>query len=105
MLKNDKRSNNRHNCAGDYFYSTHSAGNRLDCVLKNISATGACIRTNASLKNNESVILHICRGKDMSFNGKVVWQENDTFGIVFDMNNSEEFENISFILNNITILQ
>ena len=100
MEKRDKRQNGRIECSGEYLYSTHTAGNRVECSLKNISVTGACISTGALLDNQEKVILHICRGKDMSFSGKVVWRNKDTYGISFDMDSEEEFSDISFIMNN-----
>ncbi len=104
MIYPDKRSNNRVNFTGEYLYSTRSAGNKVDCNLKNISVTGACIATNVPLDHDENVILHICRGKDMSFPGKVVWKDEDVYGIIFNMNHPDEFENISFILNSTTKL-
>jgi hypothetical protein len=101
MNLQEKRNNERIKCDHDYFCSPRSLGNKIDCTLKNISATGACISTNVDLEHQENIILHICRGRDVSINSKVIWKNGTTYGLELQLNTSDDLNNISFVLNNI----
>lgn len=96
---NERRRQSRRHFKGEYFYSSASAGSKIDCTLKNISPTGACIDTEAPLVNGEMIYLHILRDKDVTIKSEVVWKKENVYGVLFHLNTSEDLANISYILN------
>ncbi|MFW5808220.1 MAG: PilZ domain-containing protein [Spirochaetota bacterium] len=96
----DRRENDRIDCADDYFLSPKEKGVKVRCILNNISVTGACIRTDYPIEPDEYLTLHLCREKDIPLHAKVVWKEEDKFGLSFLLDTQQEFENISYIINN-----
>lgn len=102
-MNKDRRKDERIICNYDYIHTARSLNADFECKLKNISITGACIMTDAPLLLNESIVLHICRDKDIPMNGKIVWEKDGTFGISFNLDSSESFENISYIMNNYSL--
>jgi len=97
-MNSEKRGAQRYNCLTDYYYSAKSAGERIDCVLKNISATGACIHTDAPLSVGEPILLHICRSTDAAFKATIVWKRENSYGVTLAVDTPEDLENISRIM-------
>jgi hypothetical protein len=102
MLRNtnkERRSSPRIDRCGEYF--VHPGRIQQEpCILKNISVTGACIVTDASLVMDQLVDLHICRSRDLSLKSQVVWIEGNEYGLSFLLDTPESFNTISFIMNN-----
>jgi hypothetical protein len=98
-ISSERRRQSRQYFKGEYFYSSASAGVRIDCTLKNISPTGACIDTEAPLVNGEMIFLHILREKDVTIKSEVVWKKENIYGVLFHLNTSEDLSNLSYILN------
>ncbi len=96
----ERRENKRIDCSDNYFFSPKEKGVKVNCSLKNISVTGACIKTDYPIENNDYLTLHLCREKDIPLHAKVVWKEEDMYGLSFLLDTQEEFENISYIINN-----
>lgn len=96
----DRRINERIECYDDYFFSPKEKGVKVNCLLKNISVTGACIKTTYPIETNDFLTLHLCREKDIALHAKVVWKDNDMFGLSFLLDTQEEFKNISYVINN-----
>lgn len=96
----DRREHQRENCGSNYIVTYRTDNVKIECGLNNLSITGACIESSFNLTNGEKIILHICDKRDTPVKGTVVWTNGDVYGIQFELNSSEEFENISFIMNN-----
>jgi len=97
----ERRIKDRIECHGDYIVYGSSREKRISCELKNISVTGACVETKHLLGKDETIELHLCKGEDISLSAKVVWRDNEKYGLVFLLDTAEEFEHISYIMNNI----
>ncbi|HRX16252.1 MAG TPA: PilZ domain-containing protein [Spirochaetota bacterium] len=100
MLNKERRAGDRHDCNGDYFFSPDSRNQKYSCLLKNVSVTGACILTEFPLKNDDQITLHVCLGKDIELKSSVVWKKNDLYGLLFELETPEAFDNISYLINN-----
>ncbi len=96
----ERRREERTFCNRDYFCSIMSGNLKFECKLLNVSTTGACILTNIPLKSDDLIILHIIRGRDIPFKCKVAWIKESTYGLEFFLETSDDFTNISFIINN-----
>ena len=95
----EHRENLRYETLGDYFYSGASAGAKIACELKNISATGACITSDAPLVIGESIFLHVCREVDFGFKAKIVWKRENSYGVLLDLETEEDFYRIIDVIN------
>lgn len=96
----DRRRKERVACAENYFFSPKEKGVKVQCQLKNLSVTGACITTDYPVETDEHLTLHLCRDKDIPLHAKVVWQDKHDYGLLFLLDTQQEFENISYIMNN-----
>jgi len=99
----ERRIKDRIECHGDYIVYGNSFENRISCELKNISVTGACVEMQHVLKRDDKIVLHLCKGDDISLSAKVVWRDDKKYGLVFLLDTAEEFEHISYIMNNIGV--
>ena len=95
----ERRTSPRIERCGDYFMLP-ATREEVPCVLKNISVTGACIFSSEPLQLNEVVVLHVCRAKDLSLKSQVVWEKCGEYGLSFLLDTPEDFNAISFIMNN-----
>lgn len=95
----ERRESPRIDRCGDYFLLP-ATREEVPCVLKNISVTGACIFSSEPLKMDEVVVLHVCRSKDFSLKSQVVWEHCGEYGLSFLLDTAEDFNAISFIMNN-----
>jgi hypothetical protein len=95
----ERRNNPRIEKCGDYFLYPKTR-EEVPCVLKNISVTGACIFPSRPLQMDQVVELHICRTRDLSLKSQVVWENSGEYGLSFLLDSPEDFNNISFIMNN-----
>ncbi len=96
----ERRGGERVSCQGDYIAYGKSSRKKIDCELKNISVTGACVETAHPLKEKETIVLHLCKGGDITLSARVVWRQNNKYGLVFLLDTPEEFEHISYVMNN-----
>lgn len=96
----ERRGGSRSYCDEDYFFSSNNRDSKIQCRLKNISPTGACILTEHPIRVDETIVLHLCRDRDVPLDSKVVWKEGDEYGLLFLLDSIESFENISYIINN-----
>jgi hypothetical protein len=96
----NRRHNERIYCADDYFFSPIEKDKKVNCTLKNISATGACITTEYPIEPDQYLTLHLCRDKDIPLDAIVVWKDDNDYGLSFSLDSQEQFENISYIMNN-----
>lgn len=99
----ERRTEERIVCGGDYIVYGKAAENRIECELHNISVTGACVSTEHTLEKDEKIVLHLCKGSDIPLDAKVVWRDDRKYGLVFMLDTSEDFEHISYIMNNISV--
>ncbi len=95
----DRRTSRRIDVIGDYFYYQGNNENKIKCKLNNISATGACIDSDENIKIDDIIFLHIRGTKNISIKSKAVWKIENQYGLLFLLDNSKEFDNISYILN------
>ncbi|TAL30459.1 MAG: PilZ domain-containing protein [Spirochaetes bacterium] len=83
----------------DYFCAPPDMDARHRCVLKNISATGACVASKRALKKDDMIYLHV-RGREGGLlKSRVVWKTRNTYGLLFSLESSEDFDSISRIMN------
>lgn len=97
----ERRLSKRFDVSGDYLFYPEKTNNRIICKLDNISITGACILTEAKIKIDDVIQLHIRGAQDKFLKSKVVWKIDNQFGLLFMLDTEEEFNNISFIMNNV----
>lgn len=97
----ERRKSTRISIVGDYFYYPGRETKKINCSINNISATGACISSGNIIKNNEIIFLHIKGTKNIVLKSKTVWKIDDQYGLLFLLDTTEEFENISYIMNNV----
>ncbi|MCU0821773.1 MAG: PilZ domain-containing protein [Spirochaetes bacterium] len=95
----ERRQNERFDISGDYFYYQGSEAEKINCRLNNISATGACIDSDENIKINDVIYLHIRGTKNIEIKSKAVWKIDNQYGLMFLLDSSREFENISYIMN------
>jgi hypothetical protein len=94
----DRRRSPRIEECSDYLFSP-ATGRADSFVLKNISATGACIETDMTLAVDQILDLHICRNRDLELKSQVVWIKGREYGLSFMLDTEESFSAISFIMN------
>jgi len=100
-MRSDKRKNDRINIARHYFYYPKDKKKRIFCELNNISITGACITSSEKIENEDIIFLNFSGNKDITLKSKAVWKINNQYGLQFLLDSSIEFENVSYIMNNI----
>ena len=57
-------------------------GGSIDCVLKDVSPTGACVRIASPVGVPETVHLRIF-SEERVYTARVVWRRSDCLGLVF----------------------
>jgi len=97
---NDRRNSERINARNDYICFPGKNNEKISCTLKNISSSGACLVSDIHLKNNEIIFLTISGSKDVILKSKVLWKIKNEYGLLFILNSSQDFENISHVMNN-----
>lgn len=95
----ERRQNERFESTGDYYYYQGFESSKINCRLKNISATGACIDSDEIIKIDDIIFLHIRGTKNIEIKTKAVWKIENLYGLMFLLDSSSEFENISYIMN------
>ncbi|MCP4134969.1 MAG: PilZ domain-containing protein [bacterium] len=103
MKADERRRDERVDLNKDYYYLPGDSNHEHECVVKNISITGACITAHDKLNADEILFLNIRASKEIVLKAKVVWRTDAEYGLLFLLDTSEEFENISFIMNNYAI--
>ncbi len=98
-MKAERRQNERFEVSGDYYYYQGSETDKIMCRLKNISATGACIDSEEKIKIDDIIFLHIRGTTNIEIKSKAVWKIENEYGLMFLLDSSKEFENISYIMN------
>ena len=99
----EKRKTKRFEISGDYFFFPADKRKKIKCELENISETGACISSDARIKKDEIIYLHIKGSRNILLKSRNVWKIDDQYGLLFLLDTSQEFENISYIINYVTI--
>ncbi|MDY6935665.1 MAG: PilZ domain-containing protein [Spirochaetota bacterium] len=95
----ERRKNERISVTRDYYYFPGEENNKIECMLKNISITGSCILSKNNINKNDIIFLHIGGKKEIVLQAKVVWKMGDQYGLLFLLDNSQDFDNISYIMN------
>lgn len=98
-MTEERRQNKRYDVPGDYYYYQGSEEDKIKCRLKNISATGACISSEETIKIDDIIFLHIGGTKNVEIKSKAVWKIDDQYGLQFMLDSSKEFDNIAYIMN------
>jgi hypothetical protein len=96
----ERRKSQRISSEGDYYCLPENIKVKIRCNLKNISITGACIDTAKILKKDDIVFLHIGRTGNLYLKSKVVWKIEDSYGLLFFLETSQDFTTISYLINN-----
>jgi len=99
-MKPERRKSPRITLQGDYYWRPDKPEKKLEYVLRNVSITGACIWTGENLKNDEIILLHFGGAREIVLKSRVVWGSKNNYGLLFFLETSREFEDISFIMNN-----
>ena len=97
---NERRKKSRYACEGDYYFHPGIRGKVYSCTLKNISVTGACIETIESLLKDQIIYLHVNTMDDSVLKSRVVWHMGEQYGLLFLLETSQDFDTISYIINN-----
>ncbi len=98
-MDEERRHSKRLDVIGDYFYYQDDNEKKIRCRLNNISATGACIDSVQKIKIDDVIFLHIRGTRNISIKSKAVWKIENQYGLLFLLDTSKEFDNISYILN------
>lgn len=96
----DRRKDERFLLGGDYYYYPGNSKDKFDCMVKNISVTGSCIVSGNAIVKNEIIFLHIGCGRNIELKSQVMWKQDSRYGLMFLLENSDDFDNISYIINN-----
>lgn len=99
----ERRRSNRLAVDRDYYIIPGSGSRRHRCTVKNISVTGACISSIKLLEKGNIIYLHITGPRDSLFKSEVVWSREGVYGILFHLDAAADFDNISFIMNNLAV--
>lgn len=100
-MTSEKRKNKRISISEEYFYYPKEENKKINCRLKNISITGACITSDEKINTDEIIYLHIRGTNDIALKSKTVWKIDNQYGLQFLLDTSSEFEKISYIMNNL----
>ena len=95
----ERRKTKRLDLSGDYFYYFGNKKVIIDCNLKNISVTGACITSNRTINKDDIIFLHVRGADNMVLKSKAVWKIDNQYGLLFLLDSSHEFDKISYIMN------
>lgn len=98
--KNERRKAERIHVVRDYCYYPGEKRKKFPCTAMNISVTGVCIESGKKLTQDDIVFIHIECGKDVAFKSVVVWEMSGTYGLRFMLETNEDFDNISYVMNN-----
>ncbi len=96
----ERRKNPRFIVEGDYYYYPGIAGKHFKYSLRNVSVTGACIWTGEKLSDGDVILLHFMGPREAVLKSRVVWGSNNNYGLVFFLDTSEDFDTISYVMNN-----
>ncbi len=98
-MTSERRRDKRFDVPGDYYYVQGDKERKIKCKLKNISATGACISSEVDIKNDEIIFLHVRGTKNVEIKSKAVWKIDNEYGLLFLLDTTKEFDNISYVMN------
>ncbi len=101
MTMAERRKAERFPVDRDYYFYPANRSKVYTCKVRNVSASGACIISKKSLTPHEIIFLHITGVKVAQFKSEVVWAQDGLYGLMFLLDDSEDFENISFVMNTI----
>jgi len=103
-MEKDKRKNMRVAMNSNYFFFPDRENKRHWCTIKNISTTGSCITSNKDINTDDIIFLHMKGGeKNTDLKSRVVWAMDKSYGLEFFLETAEDFENISYIVNNLPL--
>lgn len=96
----ERRINRRFSLKDNYYYVKEKSRKKIPCLLENISITGACIISESPLTANDIIMLHFPMPREINIKSQIVWEKTTEYGLLFVLDTSEDFENISYIMNN-----
>ena len=99
-MPGERRKSRRMEAGGDFYRLPARMSRRVRCTLKNLSVTGACIVSRGSLATGDLIALYLESGAGGALRSRVVWSLAGEYGVEFLLENGEEFETISRIINN-----
>jgi hypothetical protein len=103
-MRSENRKNSRLYITENYFYYSADKKEKTNCILNNISITGACITSYKSIKLEEIIFLHFNNLNNIAVKSQTVWKNENQYGLQFLLDTNLEFENISIVMNNIKII-
>ncbi len=86
----------------DYYFYPFNRSKVYACKVRNLSASGACIISKKNLTPHEIIFLHITGTRGVQFKSEVVWARDGLYGLSFLLENSEDLDNISFVMNTVS---
>lgn len=98
-MNSERRNSIRVDLSGDYFYYPGERKRKIKCIIKNISATGACIISDELLINEDVIFLGIRGDSEVILKSKAVWKIDNQYGLLFLLESDEDFANINYIMN------
>lgn len=98
----ERRRAERFTVDDDYYFYPANRSKVYTCKVRNVSASGACIISKKPLAPHEIIFLHITGTRNAQFKSEVVWVQDGLYGLSFILENSEDLENISFVMNNVS---
>ena len=98
-MHSERRNNKRYDISGDYYYYQGFEDEKINCNLKNISATGACISSDKIINIDDVVYLNIRGTEGLEIKAKAVWQIENQYGLQFLLDSSKEFDNVAYVMN------
>jgi hypothetical protein len=103
-MREERRKHKRIALRGDYLVSRSEPGKHFEYIILNISSTGACIQTTASLDKDHVIDLHFEGPREVSLKSKVVWKSGSNYGLLFFLETGMDFDSISYVINNAVYL-
>ena len=99
IMNSERRKTVRVDLSGDYFFYPGKKNRKIKCIVKNVSATGACIISDDVLHNEDIIFLGIRGDSEVVLKSKAVWKIENQYGLLFLLETEEEFASISYIMN------
>lgn len=98
----ERRKNKRFPLDKDYYFYPANRSKVYTCKVRNVSASGACIISKKNLTPHDIIFLHITGTRGAQFKSEVIWAQDGLYGLSFLLENSEDFDNISYVMNMIS---
>ncbi len=98
----ERRKAERYPVDKDYYFYPANRSKVYTCKVRNVSASGACIISKKHLTPHEIIFLHITGTRGVQFKSEVVWAQDGLYGLSFVLEDSEDLDNISFVMNTVS---